>query len=72
MKTADKTAGSAGNAEQSRRNGPMPFSPGTDDLPSGNGDRPIEPPPRANRRTFKAKLTHRGPSQPIPITDPWE
>ncbi|MBI2949332.1 MAG: hypothetical protein HYY23_16955 [Verrucomicrobia bacterium] len=51
---------------------PIPYTPDPEEEPGRHTNSPIEPLPPAIRRTLKAKLNRRGPSQPVPITDPWE
>ena len=72
MKTAEHVAGVVSRAEHAPVSAPMPFALGLDEMSGLNADAPIEPPPPAKRRVLKGRLLHRGRSQPIPITDPWE
>jgi hypothetical protein len=72
MKTAEEPARAVAEAQALPSQEPLPYSPEGADVPARDWDAQIEPPPAAARRVIKARLFHRGPSQPIVIPDPWQ
>ena len=72
MKTLKSSASLTVPVPPPRKSKRIPYTPDPEEVPGRHTNSPIEPPPPTTRRTLKAKLNRRGPSQPVPITDPWE
>jgi len=72
MKTAEERTAAIAEEQALPSEEPLSYTPEGADVPALDWEAHIEPPPAAARRVIKARLFHRGPSQPFVITDPWE